>query len=254
MHGVLHLSDSTYKNDQHLEQPQEGFSVGYHLYYGTILESPAKKSQGGEDGYGNGNAISINHVDEGCIHAIDGVFTCLKVIMDCFTKGITTLTVLTTDPYISRVARQWMPSWTLAAVKGNHQTIPHATEWLAVKNAGVKFIEVIEPTTGTNLADIYSLSYKEWDAHVKPYSTTAVKFDPLFWLPGQLFRANEAEKEYRLIKVAEHLEIGNMDTNTVYGVVISDTEQPLINTLLSFDGLTPHRPYTLNLPDGPCVG
>lgn len=247
MHGVLHLSDSTYKNDQHLEKSVEHYPVGYHLYYGTVTDTPAKKSKAGSLGYGSGNAVSVNHIEEGCIHSQQGVLTSLLLIIDCFNKGITSLVVLTTDPYLSRVATQWMPSWELAAVKGNHQTIPHDKEWLEVKNLGVTFVEIIEPTFGTNLADVYSLSYLPWQSKLPPVTVPVQKLDPLFWLPTKLFKATEHTAEHYLVKASEHLEIGNMDTNTVYGVVRHHEEVMLVTQLCHYSALTAHRAYTLNL-------
>lgn len=247
MHGVLHLSDSAYKNNQHLEKPVEHYPIGYHLYYGAVTDTPAKKNKAGESGYGAGNAVSVNHIEEGCIHSQQGVLTSLLLIIDCFNKGITSLSVLTTDPYLSRVAIQWMPSWSNAAVKGNHQTIQHDREWLEVKNLGVTFVEAIEPTFGTNLADVYSLSYLPWQSKLPPVSIPVQKLDPLFWLTTKIFKATEYTHEHYLVKVSENLEIGNMDTNSVYGVVRCHEEALLMTQLCNYGALTPHRTYTLNL-------
>lgn len=232
MIGVLYISDRTYLKTPSKSNIPE-YPVGYHWYTGTDTGIKVKSTGHGTEGYGNGNSVSVNHVTSGCAHPQDSVLFQLNTMLEC-AKNVDKLLLFTADAYLIQVFTQWMPEWDKHAVKDNGRHIPHEPEWLRVKASNIIFCPIIEPSFGGNLVDIFSASRAEWckefTAPNLPVKCNA-KHSELLWLGKLVFTPNmpiDSSNHLYTIRVSEALEIGNLDTSTVYGCVKLNSELPSI--------------------------
>lgn len=252
MIGVLHISNHTYANIQHTSDIPT-YPVGYHFYAGIDTNIKAKSVQTGTLGYGDGNGVSVNQVAVGCVYPEDSVLAELNLILK-YAELVDSLIIRSADIYLIKVFMQWMPEWDRHAVKGNGQHLEHEHMWLKVKTDKIKFIPIIEPCIGGNLADVYSVSRaawsKEFTAPNLPVKHTDRHSD-LLW-PGKIVfnKTNPftVDSHICVVKVAETMEIGNLDTSTVYGCVKLNEQIPeIVNTVCTAPFLDANQYYMLTL-------
>ena len=252
MIGVLHISNHTYANLQHTSDIPS-YPVGYHFYTGEDTGLKTKSTQTGTLGYGDGTGISVNQVMAGCRHPADSVLATLDLILQCASK-VPSLVLRTSDVYLVKVFLQWMPEWATHAVKTNGQHLQHGDKWIEVRDAQIKFVPIIEPCIGGNLADVYSISRVPWDKEFTapnlPVKHNA-KHSDLLW-PGKIVfnPANPFTVDSHIctVKVTETMEIGNLDTSTVYGCVKLNEDLPdIINSICAATFLESSQYYMLTL-------